>query len=178
MLQCLADTQSPSRGGRWKGEWRRRREGGKRRGSLMGAVNSTTLQQPSFSSSASQQKIYAGALSIPRTSRPGSAEDGADKWTASEGPGQPCVIPVRPVLTPHPPTPNGLTGRTEQQASWKSPHQGSDWMNSHPHSHLLLDIYERFSSFSESPFTISLKKTTKKHLSQLWQNNPNQGGTD
>lgn len=66
----------------------------------MGAVNPTTLQQPSFSSSSSQQKIYAGALSIPHVSRPGSAEDGADKWTASEGPGQPCVILVRPVLTP------------------------------------------------------------------------------
>lgn len=74
-------------------------------GSLMGAVNPTTLEQPSFSSSASQQKIYASALSIPRVSCRGSAEDGADKWTASEGPGQPCVILVRPVLNTPPPTP-------------------------------------------------------------------------
>lgn len=59
--------------------------GWEKEGSLMGAVNPTTLQQPSSSSSASQQKIYAGALSIPRISRPGSAEDGADKWTAGDG---------------------------------------------------------------------------------------------
>lgn len=62
-------------------------------GQFDGAVNPNTLQQPSFSSSTSQQKIYAGALSIPGVSCPGSAEDGADKRAASEGPGQPCVIP-------------------------------------------------------------------------------------
>lgn len=88
----------------WK--MKRRKEekerGWEKEGSLMGAVNPTTLEQPSFSSSTSQQKIYAGALSIPRVSRQGSVEDGADKWTASEGPGQPCVILVRPVLNTPP----------------------------------------------------------------------------
>ncbi len=50
----------------------------------MWAVNPTTLQQPSLSSSTPQQKIYACSLSIPPISREGSAEGRADKWTASE----------------------------------------------------------------------------------------------
>lgn len=126
----------------WK--MKRRKEekerGWEKEGSLMGAVNPTTLEQPSFSSSTSQQKIYAGALSIPRVSLQGSAEDGADKWTASEGPGQPCVILVRSVLTPQPPTtwPDRMD---RAPGHLKNLHQGSDRMDppdsrpSPPHSY-------------------------------------------
>lgn len=124
----------------WK--MKRRKEekerGWEKEGSLMGAVNPTTLEQPSFSSSTSQQKIYAGALSIPRVSRQGSVEDGADKWTASEGPGQPCVILVRLVLNTPPHWPD-RTDRTPGHL--KNRHQGSDQMDlpishhSPPHSY-------------------------------------------
>lgn len=78
MLQCLADKHSVPpelEDEKENGEEGERVGEG---GSLMGAVKPTALQQPSCSSSTSQQKIYAGALSIPHTSHPGSAEDGAD----------------------------------------------------------------------------------------------------
>lgn len=84
MLHCLADrgslqSQADEKEKEEKGSGVR-----EKKGSLMWAVNPTTLQQPSLSSSTHSKKIYVCSLSIPPISCEGSVEGRADKWTASE----------------------------------------------------------------------------------------------
>lgn len=88
-LQSRADEKE--RRGEEKGRGVREKEG-----NLMWAVNHTTFQPPPpcLFLHPPQQEIYACALSIPPISYEGSAAGEADKWTASEAPGQPCVVLV------------------------------------------------------------------------------------